>query len=88
MRGDEEELTGRLPALLLSVALIAGAALAYQILLMRLLAVVHWHHFAAVIISLALLGHGVSGTVLSLLGRRAVARFELCYAGSAAAFGV
>src|SRR5688572_27117990 len=52
--------------LLAAVALIAATALAYQLLLMRLLAITHWHPFAALIISLALLGHGASGTLLAL----------------------
>src|SRR5688572_33275956 len=55
-----------LPALAIAVALISAAALAYQLLLMRWLAIVHWYPFAAMIISLALLGHGASGTWLSV----------------------
>jgi len=55
----------------LSVGLIAGAALAYQLLLMRLLGIVHWQPFVALILSLALLGHGASGTWLALRGHRA-----------------
>src|SRR5688500_17087998 len=49
-----------------AIALVSAAALAYQLLLMRWLAVAHWSPFAAMIISLALLGHGGSGTWLSL----------------------
>ena len=49
-----------------AIALVSAAALAYQLLLMRWLAVAHWSPFAAMIISLALLGHGASGTWLSL----------------------
>ena len=41
---------------LLSVALLSAAALAYEILLMRLFSIIQWHHFAyMIIISLALL---------------------------------
>ena len=50
----------------LAIALVSAAALAYQLLLMRWLAIAHWHPFAVMIISLALLGHGASGTWLSL----------------------
>ena len=74
--------------LLLSIALLSASALAYQLLLMRLLSIVHWYPFAAMIVSLALLGHGVSGTVLSFCVRLVRARFELCYAVCAAAFGL
>ena len=43
---------------LIAIALISGAALAFEILLMRLFSIVLWHHFAYMIISLALLGYG------------------------------
>lgn len=50
------------PALiLLSVALIA-----FQLEQMQLLALVQWHHFAYLIISVALLGFGAAGTVVAL----------------------
>jgi len=49
-----------------AIALISAAALAYQLLLMRWLAIEHWHPFAVMIISLALLGHGASGTWLAV----------------------
>jgi spermidine synthase len=53
-----------------AIGLVSAAALAYQLLLMRWLAIAHWYPFAAMIISLALLGHGASGTWLSLWLRR------------------
>lgn len=65
--------------LLGSVFLIAGTALAYQLLLMRLLSVVHWYPFAAMIVSLALLGHGFSGSLLALCPERARRRFASWY---------
>lgn len=71
-----------------SIALLSAAALAYQLLLMRLLGISHWYPFAAIIISLALLGHGVSGTVLSLLGERAQRHFPPLYVLCAALFAV
>ncbi len=71
-----------------SVALISAAALAYEILLMRLLSIIQWHHFAYMIISLALLGYGVSGTVLALAGPRLLAHFEKAYLAHLALFGV
>jgi spermidine synthase len=53
-------------SLLLAVAGLSAATLAYEILLMRLLSISQWHHFAYMIISLALLGYGASGTFLTL----------------------
>jgi len=50
----------------LSLALVSAAALSYEILLMRLFSIIQWHNFAYMIISLALLGYGASGTFLSL----------------------
>jgi SAM-dependent methyltransferase len=52
--------------LLFAVAVISASALAYEILLMRLFSIIQWHHFAYMIISLALLGYGVSGVFLAL----------------------
>lgn len=46
-----------------AVALISGASLGYQLVLMKLFSIIHWHHFAYMIISLALLGVGVSGSL-------------------------
>jgi hypothetical protein len=50
-----------------SVAAISAAVLAFEISLMRILLIASWHHFAFVVISVALLGFGASGTVLMLL---------------------
>ncbi len=83
--------------LVVAIALVSAAALAWQLLLMRWLAIAHWHPFAVMIISLALLGHGASGTWLSLwlrderrarLERHFDAAFAWCavlFAASAAA---
>lgn len=51
---------------LVAVAIISASALAYEILLMRLFSIIQWHHFAYMIISLALLGYGISGVFLAL----------------------
>ena len=52
-----------------AVALLSGGVIGYEIALMRLLLVASWHHFAFLVISVALLGFGVSGTVLCLASR-------------------
>jgi hypothetical protein len=71
-----------------AVALISAAALAYEILLMRLFSIVLWHHFAYMIISLALLGYGASGALL-VAGQGVVQRrFAPLFCAAAAAFGV
>jgi hypothetical protein len=71
---------------LLAVAAISAAVLAYQVLLVRLLSIVSWHHFAYMIISIALLGFGASGTVLALTQGRLLPRFGGMFALAAALF--
>ncbi len=74
--------------LLLAVALLSAAALGYEILLTRLFSIMFWHHYAAMIISMALLGYGASGTVLTLVRHRLEPRLHLVFAVFAAAFAV
>ena len=74
--------------LLLSIAIISAATIAYEILLMRLFSIIQWHHYAYFVISLALLGFGASGTYLTLAQSWLRTRFESAYAVSAALFGV
>jgi hypothetical protein len=68
----------------LAIALISGAALAYEILLMRLLSIIHWHHFAYMIISVALLGYGASGTFLAISRKRLAGRYGTVFIVNAA----
>ena len=51
----------------LSVAVLSAATLLLETTLTRLLAVAQFYHFAFLVISLALLGFGVSGTLLSIV---------------------
>jgi hypothetical protein len=70
------------------VLLISAAALAYEVLLMRLFSIIQWHHFAYMVISLALLGYGVSGTFLTLVRQRLVPHFTSAFIVNALLFGV
>jgi hypothetical protein len=74
--------------LVVAVSLLSAAAIAYEILLTRLFAVALWHHFAYMIISLALLGYGASGTFLVFVRHRALARFGVSFAALAVSFGL
>ena len=58
------------PRDLVAVAVVSAAILALEVALMRALSIFRWHHFAYLVISLALLGFGASGTWLALLGPR------------------
>jgi len=53
----------------LAVFIISMSVLAYEVALMRIFAITHWHHLAYMVISIALLGFGASGTFLSLFQR-------------------
>ena len=68
--------------------LVSATAIAYEILLMRVLSIVQWHHFAYMIISLALLGYGASGSFIALNKRLLEPRFELAFAVCALMFSV
>lgn len=70
----------------IAIFLLSAAALGYQLLLMRLLSIIQWHHFAAMIISTALLGYGASGTFLTFTRRRLEKRFAFWFSFFAALF--
>ena len=65
--------------LFLSISIVSASSLAYEILVMRLFSIVQWHHFAYMVISLALLGYGVSGTFITLLRKQLFAHFPKVY---------
>lgn len=64
-----------------AVFLLSGAILAYEVVLMRMFSIAQWHHFASMILSIALLGFGLSGTLLALWRERLRGGFKLCAAG-------
>jgi len=72
----------------LALSLVSAAALAYEILLTRLFSIIQWHHFAYMMISVALLGYGAAGTCVTLLHERLVRRLEAAFTICAALFGV
>lgn len=71
-----------------SIAVISMTALAYEILLMRVFSIIQWHHFAYMIISLALLGYGASGTFLSLFRDWLLPRYARVYLGNIVLFAL
>jgi spermidine synthase len=71
-----------------AIGMISAAALAYEILLIRLFAIVHGHHSVEIVISLALLGYGASGTLLSLLGDRVRRHAVTVFVANAMLFGL
>ena len=63
----------------ISIFLLSASIISYEILLMRLFSIAQWHHFAYMIISLALLGFGASGTAIALLQKWLMRYFEHAY---------
>ena len=54
----------------MALLLVSASVLSYQVLLVRTFSIGQWHHFAYMVISIALLGFGASGTMLSVLDRQ------------------
>lgn len=71
-----------------AIALVSAAVLAYEVLLVRLLSIVQWHHFAYMAISIALLGFGASGTFLTLGRAWLEPRLRLAFVSGGAIFAV
>jgi spermidine synthase len=63
-------------------------ALSYEILLMRLFSIVQYHHFAYMVISLALLGYGASGTFLVFFRQQFLRRFPGVLIANILLFGI
>jgi len=55
---------------------------------MRLFSIIQWHHFAYMMISVALLGYGAAGAFVTLAQKPLTSRFSAVFAGAAALFGV
>ena len=67
----------RLP--IISLAMLSATALTYELLLMRLFSIIYWHHFAYMVIGLALLGYGFSGSVVTVLQVKLIKHFRHVY---------
>ncbi|HYA63105.1 MAG TPA: hypothetical protein VED66_07860, partial [Candidatus Sulfotelmatobacter sp.] len=53
-----------------ALLLVSASVLSYQVILVRAFSIGQWHHFAYMVISIALLGFGASGTMLAVLERK------------------
>lgn len=73
---------------LLSVFILSASALAYEILLIRLFSIVHWHHFAFMVISIALLGYGVSGSLITVFRRWLLENYDRVFIANTLLFGL
>jgi hypothetical protein len=52
-----------------AIFLLSAAVLAHEVCLLRVLSLAYWHHAASLVVSVALLGFGVAGTLLALAPR-------------------
>ncbi len=66
----------------------SAALLGYELLLMRLLSLAYWGHFAAFMISVALLGLSAAGLFLHFRRQRVMAQPARCFSTNAALFGL
>jgi len=73
---------------LASIFLLSSAALSYEVLLVRLFSIIHWHHFAFMVISIALLGYGVSGSLITVFQRGLLQRYGAVIVFNAMMFGL
>ena len=72
----------------LTILLVSAMALSYEILLMRLFSIVQYHHFAYMVISLALLGYGASGTFLVFFRQQFLRHFPGVLIANILLFGI
>lgn len=54
----------------IALGLLSASVIACQLVLMQILAITQWHHFAYMVISVAMLGFGAAGTFISLFKNR------------------
>ena len=63
--------------LVFALSILSVAIVTYEIQLIHFFTIVQWHHFAYMVISIALLGFGASGTVISIFRKWMVHRNEI-----------
>ncbi len=73
---------------LVSIFILSAAALAYEVLLIRLFSVIHWHHFAFMVISIALLGYGASGSFITVFRHTMLKNFDSVFIINTILFGL
>ncbi len=77
------------PALPLpSIFILSAAALGYEVLLIRLFSIIQWHHFAFMVISIALLGYGASGSLITVFRRYLLDHYDSVFIANIVLFGL
>ncbi len=62
-----------------AIGLISAAIVAFQLILMQILSYVQWYHFAYMIISIAMLGFGAAGTLLTIFRKKLERNYEAIF---------
>ena len=73
---------------LLSIFILSATALSYEVLLIRLFSIIHWHHFAFMVISIALLGYGASGSLITVFREKLLANYNTVFVANILLFGM
>jgi hypothetical protein len=71
-----------------ALLLISASVLSYQVVLVRAFSIGQWHHFAYMVISIALLGFGASGTLLAAIERHRADTAVLLHGSQEGWFGI
>ena len=71
-----------------SIFLLSAAVLALEVVLVRALAIGHWHHFAYMVISTAFLGFGAGGVFVCIFSKALTKHYKRWLWGLAFAFGL
>ena len=61
----------------ISIAFLSAAIIAFQLALIQILSISQWYHFAYMVISIALLGFGAAGSILSIFQKYLTSRSDL-----------
>jgi hypothetical protein len=60
-----------------SLTLLSISIIAFQLVLIQILSIVQWYHFAYMVISIAMLGFGAAGTFISLFRKYLIDKIDL-----------
>ncbi len=77
-----------MPLVYLGIFLLAGSILLLEIALTRVFAIMLWHHLAYMVVSVAMLGFGAAGSLLTARGERSGALPANALAGLAAGYAL
>jgi hypothetical protein len=60
----------------IAIGILSMSIISFELTLIQIFSITQWYHFAYMVISIALLGFGVAGTIISIWGKPLLARFS------------